>query len=291
MIQELKSFTSPETWLNIRKYDIVDPTKDSYKKLVEKGRSDLQESGACEWPDFVTDHALNVLKWESGVLEQSAFFKPVEGNAYLSPHNVSEFAADHPVNRTEPTRVGVVAYDQFPEISLLKRIYESPVLQTFVKDLLGLKELFTYADPFGALNLSVMVRDDYLRWHFDQTDFVTSLSIQNSREGGDFECVPMIRTVNEENYDEVSKVLSGDRSRVKHIKNKPGTLLLFRGRYSIHRVTPIQGDQSRFMGLLGYDSKPGVMSTPHLRDMRYGRQTALAKRPSFEDLQSKKSRS
>ena len=55
------------------------------------------------------------------------------------------------------------------------------------------------------------------------------------------------------------------------IENAPGSLVLFQGRYSLHRVKPIHGERSRWLALLGYDTKPGVMSSDHLRMMRYGR--------------------
>ena len=37
------------------------------------------------------------------------------------------------------------------------------------------------------MNLAVMIEGDELGWHFDQTDFVVSLAIQSSDDGGDFE--------------------------------------------------------------------------------------------------------
>jgi hypothetical protein len=51
----------------------------------------------------------------------------------------------------------------------------------------------------------------------------------------------------------------------------PGTLLVFAGRYSIHRVSPIVGDTPRLVALLGYDAKPGTMSSELLKEVRYGR--------------------
>ena len=52
---------------------------------------------------------------------------------------------------------------------------------------------------------------------------------------------------------------------------EPGTLVLFQGRYSIHRVTPIEGDVPRLVALLAYDTKPGTCSSELLRAFRYGR--------------------
>ena len=39
-------------------------------------------------------------------------------------------------------------------------------------------------------------------------------------------------------YDDVAAVLGGDRSRVRTLPMTPGTLLVFEGRNSLHRVSP-----------------------------------------------------
>ncbi len=51
----------------------------------------------------------------------------------------------------------------------------------------------------------------------------------------------------------------------------PGTLLIFEGRRSIHRVSPIAGPTARLVGLLAFDTKPGTVSTDLLRMNRCGR--------------------
>jgi hypothetical protein len=51
----------------------------------------------------------------------------------------------------------------------------------------------------------------------------------------------------------------------------PGTLLIFAGRHSLHRVSLIRGATPRLVGLLAYDTKPGTISTEVLRLARYGR--------------------
>jgi hypothetical protein len=69
----------------------------------------------------------------------------------------------------------------------------------------------------------------------------------------------------------VKRVLDGDHERVVTLPMKPGTLLIFAGRYSLHRVTPIKGDTPRLVALFGYDTKPGTMSSELLKVVRYGR--------------------
>jgi len=58
----------------------------------------------------------------------------------------------------------------------------------------------------------------------------------------------------------------------------PGTLMLFNGRRSMHRVSPVGGDVPRYVALLAYDTKPGTDSTDELKLSRYGRLPAVDRR-------------
>ncbi len=120
-------------------------------------------------------------------------------------------------------------------------------------------------------NLAGMNAGDELQWHFDQTDFVVSLALQDSDAGGDFEVVPFVRSADDERYDAVARVLAGDRRDVTRLPMTPGTLLVFAGRNSIHRVAPVAGATPRLVALFGYDTKPGTMSSELLKAVRYGR--------------------
>jgi hypothetical protein len=60
----------------------------------------------------------------------------------------------------------------------------------------------------------------------------------------------------------------------------PGTLLIFEGRHSLHRVSPISGGRWRHVGLLAYDTRPGTMGSDLLRADRYGRTEPYASPPA-----------
>lgn len=259
-----------EQIINLNRYPIHDLNSSVARNLVEQCRVTLEATGICELPQFVTPLGLEKLVMESRDMEPLAFHNAVIGNAYLDTPD-PKLPEGHPRKMVEPTSLGAVAYDQFPASNTLRQIYEWEPLANFIGAVLQLPKVYRYADPMGALNLAVMKDGDYLRWHFDQTDFVSSLSIQQPEEGGHFEYVPMIRTPENENYEAVKTLLQGSNEGVVNVPNQPGSLVLFKGRYSIHRVTPIRGRRSRLIGLFGYDSKAGVVSSEHLRQMRYGR--------------------
>jgi hypothetical protein len=116
-----------------------------------------------------------------------------------------------------------------PRSSPLRQLYEWDPLKDLIEGILDRGPIHRYADPFGALNLSVMGRGDQLQWHFDQTDFVVSLAVQSAEEGGDFEVVPRIREANDEHYEEVAAVLGGDRRSVETLAMTAGDPARLRG--------------------------------------------------------------
>ena len=61
---------------------------------------------------------------------------------------------------------------------------------------------------------------------------------------------------------------------------RPGTLLIFGGRTSLHRVSPLAGERLRHVGLLAYDTEPDRVGTEALRHTRYGRTTPFAEPPA-----------
>ena len=109
---------------------------------------------------------------------------------------------------------------------------------------------------------------DVLDWHFDMTDFVVSIALQSSSSGGDFENAARIR---DDGDRAIAELLAGNRARVRVEPMSAGTLMLFNGRRSMHRVSPIVGEVPRYVALLAYDTKPGTDSTDELKLSRYGR--------------------
>lgn len=252
--------------------------------LIDSGRYDLSDDatarcaladfrrdGVCVLPGFLTEAALEELRTECDRLAPLAHRSSTAASPYLAPID-ENFDEGHPRRTVSASSVEVVAYDLFPADSPLRRLYESDALLDFVRRCLGLDVLHRYADPFGALNLAIMREGDRLGWHFDMTDFVVSIAIQSSESGGDFENAKQIRSAQDERYSDVADVLDDDRTDlVRTEPMTPGTLMLFDGRWSMHRVTEIRGPRPRYVALLAYDTEPGTDSSETLKLSRYGR--------------------
>ncbi|HYK63691.1 MAG TPA: hypothetical protein VEY94_01995 [Patescibacteria group bacterium] len=262
--------TSPADLIDLERYPILDLNADATRELTRHCRTQLDRTGACELPGFLMPTAVTMLVRESDSLAALAYHSVVTGTPYLEAPDPS-WPNDHPRKFYEPTSVGVVAYDQFPRNSAMRQLFEWDPLMEFIAAALKKDKLYRYADPMGALNLAVMAEGERLHWHYDQTDFVTSIALRPSEAGGDFEYVPLIRSASNENYPHVKRVLEGSGDGVVRVPMHPGTLLLFEGRNSIHRVTPIVGHTTRLVALLAYDTKPGTRSSRGLQIARYGR--------------------
>jgi len=68
----------------------------------------------------------------------------------------------------------------------------------------------------------------------------------------------------------VQAVLDGAREPVRSLHAEPGTLTLFRGRYSLHCVTPVRGTTRRVNAVLAYASTASHRLTPSNRRLFYG---------------------
>ena len=251
--------------INTDRYDLDD------QHLTSTCLEQFRAEGICVLPGFLVSEAVDALVRESDALAPLAHRSATSATVYLSGADPT-LPADDLRRRTLDSSVEVIGYHLFPANSLLRALYESDELLEFIGRCLGVEELHRYADPFGALNLAIMRDGDQLGWHFDMTDFVVSIAIQSSVNGGEFENAARIRSEDEPNSEGISSVIDGtDPSLVRIEPMTPGTLLIFNGRWSLHRVDPITGDTPRYVALLAYDTKPGTDSTDTLKLARYGR--------------------
>ena len=267
----------PATLVDLAHYPVGDP--EAAAPVIERHRRELQSTGVSILPGFLRADALPGLVAECDGLAAGSHHQDVQGTPYLELPEPADWPAGHPRVTWDRSSVHTVAYDRFdPDTSGLRALFEWDDLLAFVTAVLDRTPLFRYADPLGAMNLAVMTEGDQLGWHFDQTDFVVSLAIQSSEGGGEFENVQRLRWSGDghggidERYDEVAGVLAGDAAeRVTTVPMTPGTLMLFEGRWSLHRVTSVTGATPRHVALFGYDTAPGTMSSELLKLVRYGR--------------------
>lgn len=248
---------------------------DAMRGVVAAGRRALAQRGLLTLPSFIRPDARARMVAEALELEPMGHLEDIWSTPYLAPPDLA-FPPGHPRRLSSQSLTRVLACDLFPPQTAVQRLYASDAFLAFIAALLEAPTLYRLADPLGALNCSIM-RDRHVQgWHFDTSDFVVSLTLAQSDAGGHFECASGIRSDGDEHYDAVAEVMGGGRGpRVVSVPMRPGTLMVFRGRYSLHRVTEVRGARPRVVALFAFDTRPGVDSNRFVKLARYGRVAPL----------------
>ncbi len=260
----------PEDLIDLARYPLHEPEGAAYRELVRAGRKRLGEDGALALPGFATPAAAAAMVREAEALLSGAYYCAQDHNPYLIADD-PDLPAAHPRNRAQVSDKGCIADDRIAADSVLRALYDWPPLRAFIAAVLGVDRLYPYADPLASLNINVFAPGQQLGWHFDNADFVTTLMLRPAEAGGLYEYAPGLRRPEDETYDAVARVLDGARQGVRALDMAAGALVVFRGRYALHRVTPVEGARPRLLAVLSYDPEPGKTLTEHTRALFYGR--------------------
>ncbi|ODC04819.1 hypothetical protein BFW38_16075 [Terasakiispira papahanaumokuakeensis] len=259
-----------EEIVNLEVYPLNDRGSHTYQRCVEAIHQQLDEDGCAHFARFIRADLIDRLREESEELAPQAHYHHNQVTPYATEDD-DNYPVDHPLRRFQSFSNGFVAKDLISEDKLVQRLYANVIFQQFIADCLQEERIYEYADPIAGLVINVMPENTTLPWHFDTNEFIVSLMTRRPEAGGEFEYVPEIRTPGNENFDEVQRVLDGDHSRVKVLTLETGDLQLFKGRYSMHRVAPAQGQ--RLCTLLGYAKEPGMIGRVKRTKDVYGRVT------------------
>jgi hypothetical protein len=234
-------------------------------------RAALDDKGLLVLPGFLTAVALDSVRAEGKEKQALAYYCLENHNVYLTPSE-PDFAVHHPRNREVVSSKGCITDDQVAPDSRLRVLYDAPAFKEFLCAVLGEAALYEYADTLSSINIHYAAAGQELGWHFDNSSFAITLMIQEPEHGGEFEFVREIRNAErgEMNFAGVADVLDGNCTPAT-LRMDAGTLVLFRGRDAIHRVTPVQGNTTRMLVVLAYNSKPGIALSESARMTFYGR--------------------
>jgi hypothetical protein len=240
------------------------------RELVARCQADLAETGMFNLEDFVRRDALAEAVAElRPLIAEASFLHSRRHNAYFLK-SVDGLAPGHAALREFESAHRTICADQFPE-SLLCRLYEWPRLVAFIARVMEQPELHTMADPLARLNVMAYREGQGLGWHFDRSPFTTTLLLQAPAEGGMFEYRTALRSDSDPNYEGVGRLLAGQDDRLRSMPVKAGTLNLFKGRNTIHRVTPVSGERDRIIAVFSYYPRPDVLFSAEERMGFYGR--------------------
>ena len=128
----------------------------------------------------------------------------------------------------------------------------------FLPRVMAKPALHIMADPLAGANVMEYRSGEALNWHFDRSEFTTTLLLQKPAQGGEFEYCRDLRSHSDPNYEGVARLLAGNHPEARILELQPGTLNVFRGRNTAHRVTAIQGERERIIAVLSMLHESGI---------------------------------
>lgn len=200
--------------VDLDKYPIHKLDSDKGKALIDSCRQELAKDGCCTLAGFIKPEAVARMVELADQLKDKAWVSDRAHNVYFTPFDET-VDADHPLAYPVRSAKHGIAYDRIPEDAPLRRLYESDDLTRFIAAVLEKPVLYRSADPLDALQITRFHPGEELGWHFDNSEFSITVMYQKADQGGNFEYVPALRTKEDECYDDVRKVLQGDRSRTR----------------------------------------------------------------------------
>ena len=258
------------TVINLQRYPLDRQGSEEWQALVDKARADLARNGMFSLEGFIQEDDIGLAAQQiQPTMAAESHTHKRSHNIYFKPQ-IPELPADHPALQKVETVSHTLCADQLTD-SLVAAIYEYPPLVSFLSAVMEKPSLYVMADPLARVNVMSYREGETLNWHFDRSEFTTTLMLQAPDEGGEFEYRSDLRTAENPNYDGVAELLQGRDPKVQKLRLSAGTLNVFRGKNTAHRVTPVRGRRERMVAVFSYYEKPGVMFTPEEQIGFYGR--------------------
>ncbi|MCX7349418.1 MAG: 2OG-Fe(II) oxygenase [Alphaproteobacteria bacterium] len=256
--------------LDLDGYPLDRPGSPEWHKLVSRCRADLASGGMFNLVDLMKPAAIaRAMDEIRPVMESLSFVHKRSHNVYFKKE-VPGLAADHPALRLVDTMSHTVCGDQISQ-GVLAWIYEYPQFAVFLAACIEKETLYTMRDPLARLNVMSYREGEALNWHFDRSEFTTTLLLQKPEAGGEFEYRSNMRSDSDPNYDGIARLLEGKDKDLKVMSVNPGTLNVFKGKNTLHRVTPVKGQKDRYVAVFSYYERPGVVFSKEDQLGFYGR--------------------
>ena len=268
------------------------------RDALETARRTYLEMGAVTLPNFVTHEALQIMAQQARDAEDAAFTTDSTHTAYLVEADFERFAKESVYNHSMRTQVASTAFDELPIDSPLAALYRHPTLLELVSRIVTgkSKQLYLSADPLGCCSINVFRPGYHHSFHFDESIFSTTLMLQEASEpdSGLFQYTPPLRDDKTnlaltdvaaaiQAYDEetpiptpfVESTPNGDNPAapplLRTLDFQAGTLSIFSGSRSLHRVTRVRGTCSRLVAVLTYGARPGFCNSAAVQKLFWGR--------------------
>lgn len=267
--------------VDLERYPIADLSQGDGAAFLASCQEQMETHGWCNFDGFIRPEALKRMNEEANSLLPKAETLKVRRTIYQKAADLSAPKGD--LSREEYVHIALqLADDQIPTDTILKRLYESDILTDFVRQVQKKPTLYRCADEFQALNIVALQPGSRHAWHYDTTECTITLLLQAAEAGGEFAFLPNSRTKNSEDLATVKKLIGGDLSVAQMFERGVGTFTLFRGGYSLHGVTEVEGKTPRISAVMTYSEEADTVLSDEVNIRIYGPRVAaiLEKRAS-----------
>ena len=255
--------------IDLDRYPLDKPGTPAWDALVAQCRADLARDGMFDLAGFLRPAALAQAVAElTPRSREDAFTHSRQHNIYFRKE-VPGLDPDHPALKLFETVNHTLCGDQVGGI--MQTLYEVPDFAAFLAACMDKPALHTMDDPLARVNVMTYRAGETLNWHFDRSEFTTTVLLQAPKAGGQFEYRTDLRSDTDPNYDGVARMLAGLDPQVRRITLTAGALNVFRGKNTAHRVTPVEGNTDRMIAVFSFYDRPGVRMTPEEQKGFYGR--------------------
>ncbi len=256
--------------IDLERYPFDRPAPAEFEYLVHRARNELAADGMFNLPGFLRPGVAERLATElQRPLADASFTHRRHHNVYFR-NTVDGIDPAHPALQQMETVSHTLCADQLGTSDLVA-IYEYGPLIRFLAATMGRSGLHPMADPLARLNVMAYREGEALNWHFDRSEFTTTLLLQSPNAGGQFEYRTNLRTEHNPNYDGVAALLRNQDPKKKSLALEAGTLNVFRGKNTAHRVTPVAGNRDRIIAVFSYYERPDILFSAEERLGFYGR--------------------
>jgi hypothetical protein len=256
--------------LDLDRYPVDRLGTEAGDALVATCQAELAAAGMFNLPGFVRPDIIGLAAHQlTPLIDSVAFTHRRSHNVYFR-REVPGLAPDHPALQQFDTISQTLCGDQIAA-TIIGKIYDWTPLADFLAAVMEKPNLYLMEDPLARVNVMGYRAGEALNWHFDRSQFTTTLLIQEPKAGGEFQYRTDLRSDDDPNYDGVVDFIAGRDLLVKTLPQKAGTLNVFKGKNTVHRVTPVVGDHDRIVAVFSYYERPGVLFSAEERIGFYGR--------------------
>jgi hypothetical protein len=256
--------------LDLDRYPLDRPDSPDWQALVDRCRADLERDGMFNLPGLmrapVAEAAARAL---APRFATESFHHQRAHNIYFLK-SLPDLPLDHPALTLFQTSNNTLCEDQLAETPMA-RLYRWEPFARFLAATMDKPALYPMDDPLAGLNTMSYAQGQTLNWHFDRSEFTTTLLLQAPERGGEFVYRTDLRSDTDPNYDGVARLLRGADDQVRRLSLSPGTLNVFRGKNTPHRTGDVIGAKARVISVFSFYDRPGVAFSEEERTGFYGR--------------------